>query len=442
MGASDIGVGLDVLERKLDVRRRARADGARNDPAPEACDIAACEQEILAAVSGAHARFAQARAEAAQALEAKLRRMPLETAAFDAPLARARLELRRIAGRERPALKRRAEAAQGASRALEHFRSINALQRPAIYPRSTILAGALLVVAAAFEAVFSATLFVDAPGAEGGYVNAAAIALGLSGANVAAGFLGGFLGLRYLQHVSPAARALGAAAFGAALLAAFGLNAFAVLWRERLAADETFGDASGWIDRLAHLSSPQAVILLMLGGGVWVFSALKGYSGVDDPYPDYGKMHRAAVRAADDAAAARDEARDEMDAVIAEAEAEAQGLAAKTAAAARARQAALDETAAAIEALEMRARQSEAAGAQLITLYRRENRAARAGPAPAYFDDPMPFALPFQDVLAAPAALVREAVEKVRAEESRLAAALESLTAELDDALPDAETAA
>src|SRR5690606_5599509 len=75
-------------------------------------------------------------------------------------------------------------------------------------------------------------------------------------------------------------------------------------------------DASFRLWSLLSLQSPQAIILLMLGAGVWVFAALKGYSGFDDPYPDYGKMDRAAQAAADSLSEVRAEARAELEAPL------------------------------------------------------------------------------------------------------------------------------
>ncbi len=97
---------------------------------------------------------------------------------------------------------------------------------------------------------------------------------------------------------------MGALAFAALTALALMLNLFAADWRDQLAAlagrvVERSSDASFHLWSLLQLDTPQAIILLMLGAGVWVFAALKGYSGFDDPYPDYGKMDRAASDAAD-----------------------------------------------------------------------------------------------------------------------------------------------
>lgn len=98
------------------------------------------------------------------------------------------------------------------------------------------------------------------------------------------------------------------------------LNIFAANWRDHLALANApapnlsnAGEASFHIWSLLQLQTPQAIILLMLGAGVWVFSTLKGYFGFDDPYPDFGKMDRAARDAAEALSEFRGEARLELE---------------------------------------------------------------------------------------------------------------------------------
>ena len=52
---------------------------------------------------------------------------------------------------------------------------------------------------------------------------------------------------------------------------------------------------------------------VMLGASVWVFSTLKGYSGFEDPYPDYGKMARAARDASEALSSFRNQARFDLE---------------------------------------------------------------------------------------------------------------------------------
>ena len=271
---------------------------------------------------------------------------------------------------------------------LDAFKRAHNLRRAAVYPRSTLLQAGLLFCAAVFEALFSAALFAedDARGLLGGAITA----IGLSGANVTLGYLAGFLGLRYLQHVRLPLKAMGALAFAALTLLALMLNLFAADWRDQLAAlagrqIDMGSDAGFHIWSLLQLNSPQAIILLMLGAGVWVFAALKGYSGFDDPYPDYGKMDRAAQDAADALSDFRADARLELEAPIDAAKAALAARVEKMRAEFEAMNKAFDAAALKMELLDAKARALDDAAAGAVHLYRQENAALRTTPGAGLF---------------------------------------------------------
>lgn len=299
----------EALARRLDLRARARADAAAGRASVEAA-----ERDVGALVAQERARLDRTHASAVAEAERALRAAPQPDIA--GAIAAARLDLRQAEGRiahDYAAARGRAREAEGD---LDAFKRAHDLRRAAHYPDSRVLQAGLLLAAAVFESLFSAALFAETD--ERGLLGGAVTAIGLSGANVTLGFLSGFLGLRYLQHRQRWLKIGGAIAFALlAGLAAF-LNIFAALWRQRLstsALTPDFGD-SNIFARIAaffgdafSLHEPQAIVLLMLGGGVWVFAALKGYSGFDDPYPDYGKMARAAREAGDDLSSLRSEDR-------------------------------------------------------------------------------------------------------------------------------------
>jgi hypothetical protein len=217
------------------------------------------------------------------------------------------------------------------------------------------------------------------------------------------------------------------------------LNLFAADWRDQLAAlngaqVDMGSDASFHLWSLLALDSPQAIILLMLGAGVWVFAALKGYSGFDDPYPDFGKMDRAAKAASEALSDFRADARLELEAPV---------NAAKTALAARlekmraefeAMSKAFDAAALKMEMLDAKARALDEAAAGAVHLYRQENAAARTSPAPAYFSTEPPAAGPALDALGGAAAMIDEARARLAEAQTQSAKALEDLLAELDAA--------
>ncbi len=430
MGGRAGELDLGVLDKRLRVRVRARADAAGGRPGAEEEDLSGVEREVLSAVASALERIEAARAGLARACEQRLRRLAPPPADFEGPFTQARLALRQIEGRAGPDFALARARAARAREELDGFRRTHRLRHAANYPDSPILQGALLLAAAGFEAVFSATLFAetDARGLLGG----AATALGLSGANVALGFLAGFLGLRYTHHVALGRRLAGYGAFVFFLGLALALNTFAAVWRDQIGALEAGPIARLDEARLFGLAEPQAVILLMLGAGAWVFAALKGYSGFDEPYPDYGKMARAKEGAEEALSEQRaltrgalEEALDTAQAAIADALESARE-------AVRAMREAYDEAAGESVDLDSAARSAAEAGNAAIALYRRENRAARTGPPPPYFDDPLPPPPDPPDALARAAGLVLAAEAALVEAQSLAAARLEARSQELE----------
>jgi len=356
---------------------------------------------------------------------------------FAGPALDARLGLKQAAGRLAHDWRAAADRAAQARADVDAFKREHGLRRAAVYPRSTLLQAGMLFCAAVFEALFSAALFAedDARGLLGGAITA----VGLSGANVTLGYLAGFLGLRYLQHTRLPIKAAGAAMFAAMSVLALMLNLFAADWRDQLAAMagrqlDMGSDAGFHIWSLLQLDSPQAIILLMLGAGVWVFAALKGYSGFDDPYPDYGKMARASEAAADAHSDFRGDARLELETPVNVAKDALAARLEKMRAEYNAMQKAFDAASAKMELLDAKARALDEAAAAAIHLYRQENLGARAAPAPAYFGEAPPAAGPALDALGPAAAMIDDARARLADGQRQSAHAMEELLAELDRA--------
>ncbi|MES1203856.1 MAG: hypothetical protein ABUS57_20660 [Pseudomonadota bacterium] len=418
-------------DRRGAISARARADGAAGAPARADGEWSAAEREVIDSLEAQVGAARQAREALAAEVEHELRRGMPPAPDFEAPCAQARVSLRLAAGRLSPVYRDLAARAARTASELEGFRRANNLRRPAIYPDSRVLQAGMMLLAALFEALFSAALFAetDARGLLGGAVTAA----GLSGANVALGFLSGFLGLRYIGHARPLARVLGGG--GLALIGGLSvaLNLFAAHWRDGLGAvGKTPADLMNEAS-LFGLVSPQAVILLMLGAGVWVFSALKGYSGFDDPYPDYGKFDRAAQQAADALSETRAEVRSTMEAPVQAAHGAIDArLTQMRADVDRGRQT-YDRVAAELQQIDAAARLAGEEGGALIQLYRRENLAARNGAAaPTYFADAPPTRVTFSDVLSGAADLRLAADRALADSEAAAAAKLEALGQELE----------
>ena len=431
------GLSAAALDKKLGLKRRAREDAARNLPRHDSDDLSAAELAVIEAIASERAKVDQSRIDASADAERRLRTLAPTPQDFTGPALDARLALKQAAGRLAHDWSEAAARAGQGRADLDAFKRANELRRAAVYPKSTLLQSGLLFCAAVFEALFSAALFAedDARGLLGGAITA----IGLSGANVTLGYLAGFLGLRYLQHLKLPIKATGALAFAAFTLLALMLNLFAADWRDQLAADagrqvDLGSDASFHLWSLLQLESPQSIILLMLGAGVWVFAALKGYSGFDDPYPDYGKMDRAARDAGESLSDFRADARLELETPV---------NAARTALAARmekmraefeAMHKAFDAAAMKMETLDGKARALDQAAADAIYLYRQENIALRTAPAPAYFGTPPPSVGPALDALGPAASMIDDARARIADAQSQSTRALEELLNDLDAA--------
>ncbi|MCX7359214.1 MAG: hypothetical protein NT015_13860 [Alphaproteobacteria bacterium] len=431
------GLSASALDKKLGIRKRAREDAARNLPRHDADDLSDAEKAVLDAVATERARVDQSRTDAKADAERRLRALAPAPQDFSGPALDARLALRQTSGRLAHDWNDASTRATQARQELEAFKRSHELRRAAIYPKSTLLQSGLLFCAAVFEALFSAALFAedDARGLLGGAITA----IGLSGANVTLGFIAGFLGLRYLQHRQLPMKLLGGLAFAFVGLLALMLNLFAADRRDQLAAlsgrtVDMGSDAGFHLWSLLALDSPQAIILLMLGAGVWVFSALKGYSGFDDPYPDFGKMDRAAQAASEALSDFRADARLELETPINAAKAALSARTEKMRAEFEAMSKAFDAAALKIETLDAKARALDEAAAGAVHLYRQENAGARTSPAPAYFNSPPPAAGPALDALGGAAAMIDEARARLADAQAQSARSLEELLAELEDA--------
>lgn len=431
------GLSTSALDKRLGLRKRAREDAARNLPRQDAADLSAAEIAVIELVAAERSRVDQARNLAKAEAERRLRALAPEPQDFAGPALNARLALKQGAGRLAQDWGELAGRAAQTRAELAAFKDVNQLRRAAHYPRSTILQAGLLLFAAVFESLFSAALFAedDSRGLLGGAITA----IGLSGANVTLGFIAGFLGLRYLQHVRWPTKALGAFAFAGVTFFALMLNLFAADWRDRIAASNgaqinVGDDANFHLWSLLQLSTPQAIILLMLGAGVWVFAALKGYSGFDDPYPDFGKMDRAAIAASEALSDFRADAREDLEKPIDDAKKALAARLEKMRAEFTAMSKAYDEASVKMEALDAQARALDDAAAAAVHLYRQENTLARATPAPAYFSAPPPAAGPALDPLQGCGQMIDDARTRLSDAQAQSIQAQESLLAELEDA--------
>lgn len=436
MGAGQ-ALSAAALDKKLSLRKRARDDAALDLPSQDAETLSAAELAVLAAAGAERARVENERRQTGAETERLARALRPAPQDFFGPAIDARLALKQAAGRLEHDWTAAAAAAAQARKDLEAFKRTHDLRRAAVYPASALLQAGLLFCAALFEALFSAALFAEDDAR--GFLGGAITAIGLSGANVTLGFLSGYLGLRYLQHARWPWKTAGAFGFAALALLALMLNLFAADWRDRLAVlagrqTDLGSDAGFHLWSLLQLQSPQAIILLMLGVGVWVFAALKGYSGFDDPYPEFGMMDRAAKNAAETLSDFRAEARLELEAPVDAARAALAERLEKMRADYDAMSKAFDAGAAAIQSLDQETRAIDEAAQAAVTLYREENATRRRSPAPGYFADTPQLPEPAVDALASAALMIEEARAQLKEAHAQSAQALEALLQELEQA--------
>lgn len=426
-------VDFDSLERALSVRRRARADGQAERPPSNSEEETPCERDIRAAIAAETDRIAAAERTLSAELMRRFGQRPGAGDGVDAALAGARLALRLAEARIGDTVREARDRAARAKADLVGFRARQGLDRDADYPDSRVLAIGLLLAAALFEAIFSATLFVH--DADGGYAQAAAVALGLGGSNVLLGVLAGYVGMRQLQRREPVLKLTGAAALAVFAGLGLALNVFAARYRESLAAGEETGRPLLQLSRseLFGLITPEAVVLLMLGVGVWMFSAGKGFAGLDDPFPGYGGRDRFAKAAAEDYEALRIDAIDALERPIRDADDAIEADVAEHRAHVQALQAAYDAAGASAMALAAQRRALASAQRDIVALYQRENMLARTTPAPARFGEtnwPDPSAI---DPLAEAGAALRDANATMKTLRDRASAAHAALQSHLQD---------
>lgn len=422
---------MEAIDRRLHITRRARLEGQAELPPSGSAEPSEIELDIHAAILAEREQLEQESAILVEVLERDLRRLSPSAAQSEALFADAAAQIRRVEGRFGPAFTALLTKQRTAARELEAFRAGHALHRQPSYPDSTLLQAALLVLAAACEAAFSATLFASA--SDSGLLGGAATALGLSGANVSLGFLAGFLGLRYVQHRAWIMRTAGAVVAACAASAAIALNAFAALWRERLHGPITPLDSLDSANLLG-LTQPEAVILLMLGLAVWVFSALKGYSGFDDPYPDFGKRDRAARQSEADLSQAREALREALEAPILALEARSLADLAAQEQALVTMRVVYDRAADGLADIAAQHRRLSDLGTELIKRYREENLGSRKSTPPSFFLDSPAFAYRPEDPLHRAAQALQTAKSETEEAQRQVARAVQELGGVLEAA--------
>lgn len=451
MGGTHAGAAAEAatLERRLSVRRRARADGAAGRP-PESSDgPSGVEDDIAAAIDRECATLLREREAISTALEQGYRRLTAPADEIDMHAAAARLSLRQMEGRLRLSLKTASARAEEAVGDLDAFKRREQVRWRARTPDSLTMSTGMLVGLVAVEAIASAPIFADAM--NGGLAQGYMAGVTLSALNASIGMIGGFFGIRYLQRRGVTLKVLGALCTAAAV--GFGLffNVFASLWRARsiealeraeamraMAKGKPF-DAeilAGQSDVLSLLFDTrhgETFILLTLGVIVLIGALVKGATGFDDPVPDHGALTRAAEREQDEFADAHEDAIDALDEPVTAARGKIEALLTERRAALSDMRQRYDDAEVKLHALDNRLDDLAGAQAMLIETYRIANMAARSSPPPATFMAPPPRPSPPPDALERAGALRTQA-------EAQLAALAAAAKREIEALIVERET--
>lgn len=405
MGGDHAGAAAEAatLERRLGLRRRAKADGAANRPPSDAASDPA-EAEIAAAIAAERAAVMKERAALTAAVEQGYRRLAAPADDIEMHAAAARLTLKQLEGRLRLALKGAAARKAEADNDLDAFKRREQVRWRARTPDSITLSSGLLAGLVVVEAVASAPIFASA--LKGGLAQGYLAAVTLSALNAAIGMIGGFFGIRYLQRRDPTLKTLG----GLATLGAvgFGLffNVFAALWRARAVEDgeraaalramakgkpfdaELVAGQSDALSLLFDTRHGETFVLLTLGVVVLIGALVKGATGFDDPVPDHGALTRAAEKEEENFADAHEDAIDALDEPVTAAREKIESAIAERRTALANLRDRYDEASVKLDALDARLDTLALAENMLIETYRLANMAARTSPPPAFFMAP------------------------------------------------------
>jgi uncharacterized protein YukE len=169
---------------------------------------------------------------------------------------------------------------------------------------------------------------------------------------------------------------------------------------------------------------------------------LKGYSGVDDPYPDYGKLDRLAVAAREDLQEAQESMREDMAEALSDAQNAIAAAVRRMESSASAMREAYNAAPPLLTGFEGRWRRWDQAAATLISQYREENAAARRTAAPSHFSAAVPRRPSPGDPLHPAAALLEEVQASLAKAQADARAELEALSAEQEAAFAGLTTPA
>ncbi len=167
---------------------------------------------------------------------------------------------------------------------------------------------AVLLFIMIVEGCFNALLFKDAQSS--GLLGGMMVAFGVSAVNVLFGVVGGFLGLRYLNHPDLPFKVMGGLVAATCIMLGIFLNFFVAHFRDAVEIGLHTATASGSLagfsmfdiapssviasmfPNIFGLDSLVAIGLLLIGLTIFGIALYEGYDKISDRYPGYGRVWR------------------------------------------------------------------------------------------------------------------------------------------------------
>ena len=167
---------------------------------------------------------------------------------------------------------------------------------------------AILIFIMIVEGCFNALLFKDAQSS--GLLGGMMVAFGISAVNVLFGVVGGFVGLRNLNHPETYMKVLGGIVAGVCVACGLFVNFFVAHFRDavEIALHEALAEGSlagfsmfaispssviaDMFPNIFGLDSLVAIGLLLIGLTVFAIALYEGYDRISDRFPGYGRVWR------------------------------------------------------------------------------------------------------------------------------------------------------
>lgn len=289
------------LKKELKIERRARQEGAHNQPETNAADLNQTEQSIVDRCQHGIDMLQQWAVRESLKCANQLPHTDAGPGDFlvDDVKADVNLKIATLKAEAKDELVRLRIAERQLLRERRLFQQENHLNRSAHYPSSQLFPISLLAAMMIAEAVANAYLFARGNpfGLLGGWLQALIVSL----ANVVVSFVFGMFVLRNIHHVQWVRKSIALLLLPLGLATLGGFNLAVAHYRDLLEIDPVNALIRTLTALRTHpfeLTNFESIILLMVGIVICVFATWDGYGVVDDHYPGYGRLDRRYAKAA------------------------------------------------------------------------------------------------------------------------------------------------